>query len=144
MQPADIALVQSTFERVEELELEASGIFYEELFVAAPHLRPLFPTDMDKQYRMFIMAVAYCVGSLHQLDAIRGNLEKLAVRHVDYGALPEHYEIVGGALMRMLARVLGNDFTPEAKVGWSQAYQNISSVMLDAAAQHTIWVRKAG
>jgi hemoglobin-like flavoprotein len=85
---------------------------------------------------MFIMAVAYCVGSLHQFDAIRGNLEKLAVRHVDYGALPEHYEIVGGALMRMLARVLGDDFTPEAKGGWSQAYQNLSSVMLDAAAQH--------
>lgn len=144
MDSNQIAIVQKTFERVEELELEPSRIFYEELFDAAPHLRWLFSSDMSHQYRMFIMAVAYCVGSLQQPEAIQKRLEHLAVRHVSYGALPEHYTVVGGALMRMLAKVLDEDFTPDVAEAWSQAYAHLSGVMLAAAARHASQLRKAG
>jgi hemoglobin-like flavoprotein len=138
-----IAIVQKTFERVEEQELAPSVVFYEELFAAAPHLRQLFSTDMTKQYRMFIMAVAYCVGSLQQPEAIQERLEQLAIRHIGYGALPEHFALIGRALQRMLAKVLNEDFTPDAMEAWSAAYARLSEVMLAAAAQHTLPVRKA-
>lgn len=144
MDSNQIAIVQKTFERVEELELEPSRIFYEELFAAAPHLRHLFSTDMSKQYRMFIMAVAYCVGSLQQPQEIRERLEHLAIRHVGYGALPEHYAVVRQALLRMLGKVLEEDFTPEVEAAWSEAYALLSGVMLAAAARHMIPTRKAG
>ncbi len=143
MDSNQIAIVQKTFERVEEQELEPSRLFYDELFAAAPHLRQLFSTDMTKQYRMFIMAVAYCVGSLQQPEAIQERLEQLAIRHVGYGALPEHYAVVGSALMCMLARVLEEDFTPDAVEAWSAAYAHLSGVMLAAAARHTMPVLKA-
>lgn len=144
MQSKHILIVQSTFERVEELELEPSRIFYDALFDAAPHLRPLFSSDMSKQYRMFIMAVAYCVGSLQQPDEIQERLEQLAIRHVGYGALPEHYAVAGGALLHMLATVLEDDYTPDVAEAWSAAYAHLSGVMLAAAARHMIPVRKAG
>ena len=143
MDSNQVAIVQKTFERVEELELEPSRIFYEELFAAAPHLRPLFSADMNKQYGMFIMAVPYCVGSLQQPEAIQARLEQLAIRHVGYGALPEHYTVVGGALQRMLVRVLGEDFTPDVAEAWSEAYAHLSGVMLAAVERHTMPVRKA-
>lgn len=143
MDSNQIAIVQKTFERVEEQELEPSRIFYEALFAAAPHLRPLFSTDMNKQYRMFIMAVAYCVGSLQQPEAIQERLEQLAIRHVAYGALPEHYAVVGHALMLMLARVLEEDFSPDAEEAWSAAYAHLSGIMLAAAERNTTPVRKA-
>jgi|JI10StandDraft_1071094.scaffolds.fasta_scaffold1585121_1 hemoglobin-like flavoprotein len=143
MDSNQIAIVQKTFERVEEQELEPSRIFYEELFAASPHLRPLFSSDMSKQYRMFIMAVAYCVGALQQPEAIQERLEQLAIRHVGYGALPEHYAVVGRALMRMLAKVLEEDFTPDAVEAWSAAYAHLSGVMLAAAAHHRMPARKA-
>jgi hemoglobin-like flavoprotein len=143
MDSNQVAIVQKTFERVEELELEPSRVFYDEMFAAAPYLRPMFSSDMIKQYRMFNMAVAYCVGSLQQPDAIKDRLEQLAIHHVDYGALPEHYAIVGSALQRMLARVLGEDFTPDVAEAWSEAFAQMSGVMRAAAARHAIPVRKA-
>ena len=144
MHPTQIDVVQSTFARVEELELEPALIFYEELFAATPHLRPLFSADMKKQHRMFIMALAYCVGSLHQLDAIRPRLEQLAIRHVGYGVLPEHYDVMRGPLLRMLRKVLGDDFTPEVENSWSEAYATISRIMLETTERHMLPARKTG
>lgn len=144
MHQTQIDLVQNTFARVEALELEPARIFYDEMFAAQPHLRPLFSADMRNQHRMFIMALAYCVGSLHQLDAIRPRLEQLAVRHVEYGALPEHYDVMRDALLRMLKHVLGADFTIEVEASWSAAFEILSGVMMEAAQRHMSPARRAG
>lgn len=144
MKPELFDAVQTTFARIEALEQEPSRVFYEELFLIAPQLRHMFAMDMDRQYRMFIMALAYCVGSLHQMESIRDNLEKLAIRHVGYGAREEHYDLIGRALMRMLTRVLKEDFTPDAREGWTRAYEIISGVMLHAARNCAAPARKAG
>ncbi len=57
----------------------------------------------------------------------------LGARHVKYGALPEHYPLVGSALLTTFRQYLGEKWTPEVKEAWTGAYGAISEIMLDGA-----------
>jgi hemoglobin-like flavoprotein len=59
-------------------------------------------------------------------------LSRLGERHHGYGVEPEHYELVGGVLIRTLDEALGERFTDEVCQAWSAAFQLISSVMRSA------------
>ena len=75
------------------------------------------------------------VNGLDQPEVIIPALRELAIRHVAYGVEPQHYAMVGTALMRTLKHELGADFTPEIRNAWISAYDLISGVM-SGAAQH--------
>ena len=59
--------------------------------------------------------------------------QKLAERHVGYGAQPAHYAVVGQALIDTLDKGLGAEFTPETRAAWETAYGTLSAVMIEAA-----------
>ncbi|MGK7894105.1 MAG: globin domain-containing protein, partial [Xenococcus sp. (in: cyanobacteria)] len=65
--------------------------------------------------------------------ALDSALRGLGARHVKYGALPEHYPLVGSALLTTFKQYLGNMWTPEVKQAWVDAYGAISDIMLDGA-----------
>ena len=60
-------------------------------------------------------------------------MEKLAVKHLDYGVKPEHYTYVGNALLRTLKKGLGPKFTPELSDAWVDAFRMLAQVMKKAA-----------
>ena len=45
---------------------------------------------------------------------------------------PEHYGAVGAALLHTLDTGLGEAFTPEVKSAWTETYDLLSGVMMDA------------
>ncbi|MGK7936746.1 MAG: globin domain-containing protein, partial [Xenococcaceae cyanobacterium] len=47
------------------------------------------------------------------------------------GILPEHYPLVGNAILTTFSYYLGSDWTPEVKKAWKDAYNLISSIMLE-------------
>ena len=55
-------------------------------------------------------------------------------RHVEYGALPDHYPAVGATLLNSLAEVAGDAWTDEFEQAWSEAYGAISQIMLQGAS----------
>ena len=57
----------------------------------------------------------------------------LAKRHVAYGAKPEHYPVVGSALLWMLERGLGDAWTKEVADAWTAAYGTLSGSMIEQA-----------
>ena len=57
----------------------------------------------------------------------------LAKRHVGYGAKPEHYPVVGGALLWTLEKGLGEAWTPEVADAWTAAYGTLSGYMISEA-----------
>ena len=73
------------------------------------------------------------VENLRNPDALDSALKGLGARHVKYGALPEHYPLVGSALLTTFQQYLGNKWTPEVKQAWVGAYGAISEIMLDGA-----------
>jgi hemoglobin-like flavoprotein len=133
MTPTQIELVQSSFAKVALISDQAAAIFYSRLFDMAPEVRSLFRGDMVEQGRKLMTMLGSVTRQLNQLDTLVPVAERLAERHVAYGAVPEHYAVVGAALIDTLDEGLGADFTPDVRTAWETAYGTLSGVMIAAA-----------
>ena len=136
MDAHQIALVQESFEKVAALGPKAAELFYAELFAIDPSLKAMFPDDLKDQQKKLLAALALVVRSLHTPVKIMDSVEKLAVKHLDYGVEPIHYTYVGNALLRTLKKGLGADFTPELCDAWTEAFRMLARVMKEAAYGH--------
>jgi hemoglobin-like flavoprotein len=132
MTPDQISLVQTSFQKVVPIAGTAADLFYDRLFETAPHLRPLFPTDMTEQKKKLMGMLATAVTNLHKLETILPAVQALGQRHKGYGVTAEHYAPVGAALLWTLEKGLGPDFTPETKTAWTEAYTALAGVMTEA------------
>ncbi len=132
MTPQQISLVQSSFTKVVPIAEQAAALFYARLFELAPEVRPLFKGDMTEQGRKLMAMIGMVVNGLTRLESIVPAAQKLGERHNAYGAKPEHYAVVGAALLDTLAKGLGDDFTPEVRAAWTEAYGTLAGVMIDA------------
>jgi nitric oxide dioxygenase len=133
MTPEQVTLVQQTFGQVAPIADKAAEIFYDRLFEVAPAVKPLFQADMAEQRRKLMATLAAVVRGLSDLPSILPAASALAKRHVDYGARPEHYPVVGAALLWTLERGLGPQWTPEAAAAWTAAYSTLSGFMIEQA-----------
>jgi nitric oxide dioxygenase len=133
MTPEQVTLVQQTFALVVPVADEAAETFYGRLFNVAPAVKPLFHGDMAKQRRKLMASLAVVVRGLSDLPSILPAASALAKRHVNYGAKPEHYPVVGEALLWTLARALGPRWTPAVASAWTAAYTTLSEFMIEAA-----------
>jgi len=136
MTPNQIELVQSSFAKVVPISEQAAALFYGRLFELAPEVRALFKGDMVEQGRKLMTMLGSVTRGLGNLDTLVPVAQRLAERHVGYGAQPAHYAVVGAALIDTLDKGLGEEFTPEVRNAWETAYGTLSGVMI-AAAQKT-------
>src|ERR1700750_1200853 len=133
MTPDQVKLVQDSFAKVAPISDKAAEIFYGRLFEVAPQVRAMFPDDMTEQRKKLMATLAVVVGGLTNLEAILPAASALAKRHVNYGAKPEHYPVVGGALLWTLEKGLGDAWTPELSEAWTAAYGTLSGYMISEA-----------
>jgi hemoglobin-like flavoprotein len=133
MTPSQIKLVQDSFSKVAPISEQAAVIFYDRLFEVAPPVRALFPDDMSEQRKKLMATLAVVVNGLTNLEAVLPAASALAKRHVGYGARPEHYPVVGGALLWTLEKGLGDAWTPELAQAWASAYGTLSGFMIAEA-----------
>jgi hemoglobin-like flavoprotein len=101
----DLNSLETSFDAIAPRGEELVEDFYNRLFTAAPPLRGLFPDDMTRQRTMLLAALVLLRKSLRDLDRIAPTLRSLGARHVGYGALPEHYPVVGTLLIESMAHV---------------------------------------
>lgn len=133
MNPSQVKLVQESFAKVAPISEQAAVIFYDRLFEVAPSVRTMFPADMTEQRKKLMTMLAAVVNGLSNLDSILPAASALATRHVAYGAKPEHYPVVGGALLWTLEKGLGAAWTPEVAAAWTAAYGTLSAFMISEA-----------
>ncbi|MGD1934473.1 MAG: globin family protein [Candidatus Phaeomarinobacter sp.] len=138
MTPEQIELVQRSFAKVVPIAETAAEIFYTRLFEVAPDVQPMFQRDMKDQGRMLMSMLASVVAGLNDLESILPTAESLAIRHRDYGVVPEQYDTVGEVLLWTLERGLGDVFTSDMRDAWSKAYGTLSGAMIDAARNSVI------
>lgn len=131
----DIALVLKTFDLVVPIAGLAADIFYARLFEIAPNLRPMFPEDMRDQKRKLFVMIATAVQGLHDLDRLVPQVKALGARHTGYGVKPEHYAVVGSALIWTLERGLGNAFTADVQRAWTRVYGLLAATMQTGASE---------
>lgn len=133
MNQSQVQLVQESFSKVAPIADQAAIIFYDRLFEVAPSVRAMFPDDMKEQRKKLMATLAVVVNGLSNLESILPAASALAKRHVDYGAKPEHYPVVGGALLWTLEKGLGGAWTPEVASAWTAAYGTLSGYMISEA-----------
>ena len=133
MNPSQVKLVQESFAKVVPISEQAAVIFYDRLFEVAPSVKAMFPADMTEQRKKLMGTLAAVVNGLSNLESILPAASALAKRHVGYGAKPEHYPVVGGALLWTLEKGLGEAWTPELASAWTAAYGTLSSFMISEA-----------
>lgn len=133
MNPEQIKLVQDSFAKVAPISEQAAVMFYDRLFEVAPAVRAMFPDDMRDQRKKLMTTLAVVVNGLTNLEAVLPAASALAKRHVNYGAKPEHYPVVGGALLWTLEKGLGDAWTPETADAWTAAYGTLSGYMISEA-----------
>ncbi len=133
MTPDQVTLVQQSFAKVAPISETAAVLFYDRLFEIAPSVVPMFPTDMKEQRKKLMATLAVVVNGLGNLDSVLPAASALAKRHVGYGARPEHYPIVGAALLWTLEKGLGDGWTPEVAAAWTEAYGILSGYMISEA-----------
>ena len=133
MDARQVELVQQSFEQAATLGEKVAEIFYAELFAIDPTLRGMFHGDMRQQHKKLLTTLAFVIRSLHTPEKILGPAEKLAIKHLDYGVEAAHYTYVGNALLRTLKKGLGEEFTPELRDAWVEAFRTLATVMKRAA-----------
>jgi hemoglobin-like flavoprotein len=132
---AQIELVQSSFQHVLPIADAAGLLFYERIFTLAPRARSLFGDDIALQGKRTMAAVKTVVDGLDRLDTVGPFLVRLGARHVRYGVAPEHFDVVGAALMWTLEQGLGNMFTDDVRDAWTAAWTIIVDAMLTGMRQ---------
>jgi hemoglobin-like flavoprotein len=134
MTPEQIALVQSSYQRVGPAVPDLAARFYVELFGRHPSLRALFTTDPAQQQARFADKLTEIVWAMPRLDELLVHTRALGARHVGYGVRAVDYGAVGEALLGALAAVLGDDFDDPTREAWALAYNLVAETMLAGAA----------
>ena len=131
----NIDALEASFDQVAARGDELVESFYERLFTVAPAVRPLFAgTDLKRQKGMLLAALVLLRKSLRDLESVTPKLRDLGARHIRYGALPEHYPIVGEVLIASMAEIAGEAWTVEYEQAWTEAFAVVSGAMLDGAS----------
>lgn len=130
----NVGLLKESFSLVTPQKEAFARSFYERLFDYYPQTKPLFAqTDMRRQESSLIATLATVVAGAERGDNLVPTLHTLGNRHSRYGAAPEHYPLVGGVLLETFHEYLGELFTPEMQDAWGQAFELISSQMIEGA-----------
>ena len=136
MNPAQIRLVQQSFEKLRPIATTAADLFYDRLFELDPSIKPMFPIfkeDMKEQGRKLMDTLDLITRGLSVPEIILPSIKQLAQRHAGYGVRDEHYATVGAALFWTMEQALGEDFTPEVRGAWTEAYTFLTDVMISAS-----------
>jgi hemoglobin-like flavoprotein len=135
--PAQVVRVQSSFADVLPIADVAGMLFYERIFTLAPEARALFGDDIALQASRTMAAVKTAVDGLDDIDQVAPFLVRLGARHVRYGVVPAHFDLVGEAFLWTLEQGLGEAFTPEINEAWVAAFGVIARAMLIGMEQQS-------
>jgi nitric oxide dioxygenase len=130
----NVEVLEQSFEKVKSQAHEFVASFYTTLFTDYPDAQALFAhSDLVKQQTMLLNALVFVVENLRHPERMVEALQGLGARHVQYGALPEHYPLVGKALLKTFEQYLGSDWSEEVKQAWTDGYSAIAALMLEGA-----------
>lgn len=134
MTEQQVNLVKNSWKIFQDINPVLVGdVFYSKLFISVPRLQHMFSISREEQSKKLIEMLNVIVGRLDRLDELTEDIRQLAIRHVDYGVKPDHYDAVGTALLWTLEQGLGRDWNKDVKEAWTVCYTLLSKTMIDAA-----------
>jgi hemoglobin-like flavoprotein len=92
----------------------------------------MFKDDIKRQAQMLMTAIGLAVNGFDRPETIADAVNKLGYRHHTYGVMQPDYNTFGAALLWALEQSMGDDFTPDVKQAWIEAYAVLSKAMKEA------------
>lgn len=129
MDKKQIALVQSTFKKLEPIATDTGELLYQKLFEIDPSLKPLFKSDIKNQAQMLMTAIGLAIKGLDKPTSVEKSVKQLGTRHTSYGVAPKDYNAFSAALLWALEQSLGDSFTDEVKTAWVEAFGQLAKQM---------------
>ena len=136
MTPDAIERVKNSYAALPAEGRRLSARFYQELFAAAPNLRPLFPPDLSNLQGHFESALALVIRNLTEVGGLQDALRDLGAQHVHWGARPEDYVTARHALVTAIGS-LAPEWDAALEQHWRDAITAIVVPMIEGAAVHT-------
>ena len=142
MTPEAISRIRASYLDVAARPRQFASRFYQELFAAAPRLRPLFPDELGTLQGHFEAAMGLVVRNLDEVRALRGSLRELGAQHVHWGARPEDYVTAREALVAAI-RSLSPAWDDTLETDWRAAITAIIVPMIEGAAvDAAVWAER--
>jgi nitric oxide dioxygenase len=133
--PAQAAIVKSTAPLLKEHGETITTLFYRNMISAHPELNNVFNRTSQAtgaQPRALAHAVFAYAAHIDDLSALSSAVARMADKHVSLGIQPEQYPIVGKHLIDAVATVLGDAVTPEVAEAWTNAYNMLANILINA------------
>src|SRR2546430_17303358 len=126
-------LLKESWTLVEEYQDKVAGYFYARIFLSHPQLRDLFPVQMDVQRARLLGAIVTAVQSLDDPERFDEYLRSLGRDHRKFHVNPEHYDVVGAALIESLRTFAGEHWSIEYDQAWRDGYAAVPAKKVVAA-----------
>ncbi|HEY2948268.1 MAG TPA: globin domain-containing protein [Micromonosporaceae bacterium] len=130
-------ILKESWTLLDEQQDKVAGYFYARIFLSNPQLRDLFPVQMDAQRARLLGAIVTAVQTLDDPERFEEYLRSLGRDHRKFHVAPEHYDLVGAALLESLRTFAGEKWSIEYDQAWTDAYAVISRKMLAGAEADT-------
>lgn len=132
----EIELIKSTAPVLAMHGQDITGRFYELLFEENSELKNVFNMSNQQggsQQHALARAVYAFAVHVDNLEAILGEVERIAQKHASLGIKAEHYPLVGAALLQAIGEVLN----PPAEVidAWGKGYEVLANVFIEREAE---------
>lgn len=130
----DTRLLKETFAALAPRGAELVEFFYADLFYrGGPEVIGMFPPVMGAQRDRLLGALVRVVSDVDDLEKLGAYLAGLGRDHRKFAVRPEHYDLVGQALLATLGHFAGDAWTEEAATTWAGAYALVAQVMQQGA-----------
>lgn len=131
----NVQLIRDSFAQATPIVSDVMDKFYEFLFMDYPAVRPLFKENrMKNQKKALAASLVFVVEHLEQPEVLSEYLREMGNRHYGYGVKPEHYDMVGGTLLKTFAFFFKEAWTQELRNEWANAFGVIKTLMLEGAS----------
>jgi len=131
-----IAIIKSTIPLLESGGEALITHFYASLLDDNPQLRTIFNQTNQAsgdQARALAKAVLMYARHIDNLAPLGDMVARIINKHVALQILPEHYPIVGGALLGAIREVLGPQVATDAVIeAWGLAYGQLADLLIGA------------
>ena len=128
----EIRIIKSSAPALAEYGEQITGRFYQILLEKNPELKNIFNMTNQKsgnQKQALAMAVYAFAKYVDNLSVILGDVERIAQKHASLGIKPEHYPLVGAALLESIKEILNPG--EEVISAWASGYGILANVFIE-------------
>jgi hemoglobin-like flavoprotein len=134
MTPEHIHTVQSSWNKVLPAGNGKARLLFERLLQTETSLCGLFQLDGATWSANLVQMIDVLITGLSLGDRSAVLTRRIGGRNTACPAIEHHYDLIGTALLRTLAKRLRADFTPRVEAAWAIVYEELVDSMRKAAS----------